>query len=410
MRAMDSGQIICQQMPAARKTLRVGVVTETYPPEVNGVAMTIGRMVAGLQHREHQVQLIRPRQNLLDNAASSPGFEEVLQRGVAIPRYDSLKLGLPAKQALLRLWARQRPDIVHLVTEGPLGWSALAAATKLRIPCSSDFHTNFHSYSRHYGVGWLKRPIVAYLRRFHNKADCTLVPTSALLEDLKGHGYLNLRVVARGVDTRLFDPARRSAVLRQSWGVKPEQPVAIYVGRLASEKNLPVVLQAYAAMKAAHRGVRLVLVGDGPERAALQASNREFVFAGMRTGEDLAAHYASGDIFLFPSTTETFGNVTIEAMASGLAVIAYDYAAAAEHISHGRNGLVAQFDDTAEFVALAANLVGDRQRIARFGRCARARAERIDWEEVHSEFESTLVDVIANHARQTVVTGMCLSI
>jgi glycosyltransferase involved in cell wall biosynthesis len=307
---------------------------------------------------------------------------------------------LPAKQALLRLWALQRPDLVHIVTEGPLGWSALAAAIKLRIPCSSDFHTNFHSYSKHYGIGWLKKPIVAYLRRFHNKANCTLVPTSAMLGDLEKHGYLNLRVVARGVDTHLFNPARRSAELRRQWGVNPQQPVALYVGRLAPEKNLPVVLQAYAAMKSMRRDARLVLVGDGPERAALQSAHADCVFAGMRSGEDLATHYASGDIFLFPSTTETFGNVTVEAMASGLAVIAYDYAAAAEHIRHGRNGVVAGCDNAREFTALAANLVCDPQRVANLGRHARASAERIDWEEVHGEFESALREVITLHERQ----------
>src|SRR6185369_11201600 len=112
MRAMDSGQIICQQLPTKRKILRVAVVTETYPPEVNGVAMTISRMVAGLQQRQHQIQLIRPRQHHGDSAANTQNFEEVLQRGVSIPRYDSLKMGLPAKQALLRLWALQRPDLV----------------------------------------------------------------------------------------------------------------------------------------------------------------------------------------------------------------------------------------------------------------------------------------------------------
>jgi len=392
---MDSGQIICQQLPTARRTLRVAVVTETYPPEVNGVAMTICRMVAGLQQRQHQIQLIRPRQHHHDSPAIQHNFEEVLQRGLAIPRYDSLKMGLPAKQALLRLWSVRRPDIAHIVTEGPLGWSALAAAGKLKIPCSSDFHTNFHSYSKHYGIGWLKKPIVAYLRKFHNKADCTLVPTSSMRQDLEQHGYLNVHVVARGVDTTLFHPARRSGALRTRWGVKPQQPVALYVGRLAPEKNLPLVMQSYAAIKSVCRDARLVLVGDGPERGALKAANPDIVFAGMRTGEDLAAHYASGDVFLFPSTTETFGNVTVEAMASGLAVIAYDYAAAAEHIEHGRNGLVADFDNAREFVDLAINLVNDPQRTAEFGRRARETTERIDWKHVHDDFEAALLDVIA---------------
>lgn len=401
MRAMDSQQIICQQLPTERKTLRIAVVTETYPPEINGVSMTISRMVAGLQQRQHQIQLIRPRQNRQDNAASEPNFEEVLQRGVSIPRYDSLKMGLPAKQALLRLWSLKRPDIVHIVTEGPLGWSALSAAAKLKIPCSSDFHTNFHSYSRHYGIGWLKRPIVAYLRKFHNRTQSTLVPTASMRDNLEQHGYRNLRVVSRGVDTRLFHPGRRSAALRQQWGVRPQQPVAMYVGRLAPEKNLPVVLQAFSRMQATCPEARLVLVGDGPARASLQAGNPALIFAGMRVGEDLAAHYASGDIFLFPSTTETFGNVTVEAMASGLAVIAYDYAAAAEHIEHSKNGLLAGFDNPREFASLATNLVNARERIAQMGRSARETAERIDWEYVHDDFEAALLDIVTTQDRMT---------
>lgn len=397
MRSMH-GQHITSPLPLTpRKTLRVAVVTETYPPEINGVATTISRMVAGLRQREHLVQLIRPRQSAHDSPASEPRFEEVLQWGIAVPRYDSLKMGLPAKRALLRLWSTQRPDIVHIVTEGPLGWSALAAAAKLEIPCSSDFHTNFHSYSRHYGIGWFKRPIIAYLRGFHNKANCTLVPTASMRENLEQHGYRNLRVVARGVDTRLFHPRRRSAALREQWGVTPHQPAVLYVGRLAPEKNLPVVMQAFGAMKSTCSEARLVLVGDGPARAALQAANPDFIFAGMRTGDELAAHYASGDVFLFPSTTETYGNVTVEAMASGLAVIAYGYAAAAEHIIHGRNGLVAEFDDAPHFVKLAANLVTDARRIADLGRRARATAESIDWESVHDEFEAALHAVVTTH-------------
>ena len=393
---MDSAQIICQQLPTARRIMRVAVVTETWPPEINGVAMTISRMVAGLQQRGHQVQLVRPRQHARDNPATTPNFEEVLHRGMPIPRYENLKLGLPAKQALVRLWSVQRPDLVHVVTEGPLGWSALAAAAKLKIPCSSDFHTNFHSYSKHYGIGWLKKPIVAYLRKFHNKADCTLVPTSAMLEDLERHGYLNLRVVARGVDTRLFHPGKRSEELRRQWGVRPEQPVVIYVGRLAPEKNLPVVMRAFHAMQLMCPEARLVLVGDGPERTALQTAHPAVIFAGMRSGEDLAAHYASGDVFLFPSITETYGNVTVEAMASGLAVIAYDCAAAAEHIQHGSNGLLADFDDAEGFVQLAENLINDPVRIGEFGRHARTTTEKIDWECVNNEFEAALLEVIAN--------------
>lgn len=411
MQAMDSPQIICQQLPIGRRTLRIAVVTETYPPEINGVSMTISRMVEGLQQRQHQIQLIRPRQNRQDNALRQPNFEEVLQRGVSIPRYDSLKMGLPAKQALSRLWSFNRPDIVHIATEGPLGWSAMSAAVKLKIPCSSDFHTNFHSYSRHYGIGWLKRPIVAYLRKFHNKTHSTLVPTASMLDDLKQNGYHNLRVVSRGVDTRLFHPEKRSAALRQQWGVVARQPVAIHVGRLAPEKNLPVVLQAFSAMQSVCPSARLVLVGDGPARTSLQAGNPGLIFAGMHVGEDLATHYASGDIFLFPSITETFGNVTVEAMASGLAVIAYDYAAAAEHIEHWKNGLLAAFDNPREFASLATNLINAPERIAQMGHRARQTAERIDWEYVHDDFEAALLDIVTTQDRMTTANdAACLSV
>lgn len=393
---MDSAQVLLQQLPTARRSLRVAVVTETYPPEVNGVAMTIGRMVAGLQARGHQVQLVRPRQHREDSPASLPNFEEVLKPGMAIPRYDMLKLGLPAKQALVRLWSLRRPDIVHIVTEGPLGWSALAAALKLKIPVSSDFHTNFHTYSKHYGIGWLKKPIAAYLRKFHNRALCTMVPTDSMRSELEQLGMKNLRVVSRGVDTALFSPRHRSSQLRGSWGAGSGDMVALYVGRLAPEKNLPLVLSAFDAMRRENARLRLVLVGDGPERASLQSRFPQHVFAGMRIGHDLAVHFASGDIFLFPSTTETYGNVTMEAMASGLAVIAYDYAAAAQHIRHGMSGLLARFDDVEDFTHLATGIAGDRGRARRLGAAARTVTEKLDWSWIVGDFETALLELAAH--------------
>ncbi len=392
---MDRERIVCRELLSGRKSLRIAVVTETYPPEVNGVAMTISRMVEGLKERGHCVQLVRPRQDPQDGPASNANFSEVLVRGIAIPRYDTLKMGLPAGGSLLRLWSATRPDIVHVVTEGPLGWSAVSAAMRLGIPCSSDFHTNFHSYSKHYGLGWLAKPVVGYLRKFHNRSNSTLVPIAALAERLRHEGYRDLRVVSRGVDTQLFHPNKRSALLRQRWGVEPQQPVVLYVGRLAAEKNLALLLRAFSAMRLLRPDALLVLVGDGPQRAALQAAHPDCRFAGQRTGEDLAAHYASGDVFLFPSVTETYGNVTVEAMASGLAVVAYDYAAAALHIGHGRNGLIADFDNARDLIRLAAGLIVDPERIAQLGRRARETAERIDWNCVHDEFAAALHETIA---------------
>lgn len=391
LHAMDAAEFTCQILPSLRPQLRIAVVTETYPPEVNGVAMTLGRLVNGLQLRNHQVQLIRPRQHADDQPHPTATFSEHLQRGIALPRYQGLKVGLPAKAALTRLWTRQRPDVVQIATEGPLGWSALAAANKLRLPVASDFHTNFHSYSSHYGFGLLRQAIVAYLRKFHNKAAVTLVPTEGIRRELAASGYENIEIIGRGVDTRLFHPGRRDPDLRARWGIHAGGTAVLYVGRLAAEKNLALVFRAFDAMRAAEPAARLVLVGDGPERAAWQARRPDAIFCGSRIGEALAAHYASGDVFLFPSLTETWGNVTIEAMASGLAVVAYDCAAAEEVIRHGENGLKAAPENEAAFIAEAVSLAraGTLQR--RLGSAAAARAAQLSWDAIIDSFERVLL-------------------
>ncbi len=389
--AMDAAELTCQTLPSMRPQLRIAVVTETYPPEVNGVAMTLGRLVDGLQVRNHQVQLIRPRQHVDDQPQPTATFTEHLQRGIALPRYEGLKMGLPAKAALTRLWTRQRPDVVQIATEGPLGWSALAAANKLRLPVASDFHTNFHSYSSHYGFGLLRRAIVAYLRKFHNKAAVTLVPTAGIRRELLGHGYENIEIIGRGVDTQLFHPGRREASLRARWGVRDNETVALYVGRLAAEKNLALVFDAFDAMREANPATRLVLVGDGPERANWQAKRPDAIFCGTQVGEPLAAHYASGDVFLFPSLTETWGNVAIEAMASGLVVVAYDCAAAKEVIRHGENGLKAQPEDEDAFIAQAVSLAPDTAQQRRLGTAAAARAAQLSWDAIIDSFERVLL-------------------
>lgn len=385
--------------PRGARSLHLTLVTETYPPEINGVAMTVARLTEGLRRRGHRVQLIRPRQGAAKEARPACTPEEVLTRGLPIPGYDGLRMGLPAGGRLRRLWRTQRPDLVHIVTEGPLGWSALNAARALGLPVTSSFHTNFHAYSHHYGLGWLATPIAAYLRAFHNRADLTLVPTTALQTGLAALGFKRLEVLARGVDTSLFAPTRRSAALRASWHAGPDTPVVLYVGRLAPEKNLALLFAAYGALRARRPDARLVLVGDGPLRETLARTNPEAVFAGPRTGEDLATHYASGDIFLFPSLTETFGNVTLEAMASGLAVVAFDYAAAHELIQHGENGLLVPFASAEDFCA-AALVLTDPGQLRALGAAARRRAAAFDWALIHDRFEALLYQVLDSRQRR----------
>ncbi len=378
-----------------RRRLYVSVVTETYPPEVNGVALTVQQFVHGLLAQGHRVQLVRPRQPIdadipVDEA--SQDFELILHKGLPLPFYKGLHLGLPAGKLLQRLWRQTTPDLVHLVTEGPLGASALNAARRLNIPITSAFHTNFHSYSHHYGLGFLRDIITVYLRRFHNRCHCTLVPTAQLKAQLETMGFDNIRILSRGIDTERFTPARRSQALRQRWGAQGDDPVVLYVGRLAAEKNLEFGVKAFFAMRDRHPGARFVLVGDGPLRESLEGRYPDLIFPGMLSGDDLVAHYASADIFLFPSLTETFGNVILEAMASGLAVVAYDYAAAETQIQHGVNGLKVPVGDEKAFVAEATALVGDSQRIKVLGDAARESVMAQGWQRVTLDLEQLFLE------------------
>jgi glycosyltransferase involved in cell wall biosynthesis len=377
--------------------MRIAMVTETYPPEVNGVARTVALVAHGLRARGHEIDLVRPRQGVRDRALEETGLRELLRPGFRIPRYPQLRMGLPSRKALMRAWSELTPDIVHIATEGPLGGSALAAALALGIPVATDFHTNFDAYSGHYGAGWFAGLVRAHLRRFHNRAGCTMVPTDELAARLEQQGFLRLRVVGRGVDATAFSPAKRSSELRARWGAGEDTPVALCVSRFAPEKNFPLVLDAYRAMRAVRATTRLVLVGDGPMAGALQRSGEGIVVAGRLVNGELSAHYASADVFLFPSVTETFGNVTVEAMASGLAVVACDYAAARQHIVHGRSGLLVAVDDRAGFIEHAAALARDLPRARSLGRNARAAAEPLNWERVVAEFEVALRETIAAH-------------
>lgn len=388
--------------PQTSVPLKIALVSETYLPEVNGVSITLGHMVKGLMNRQHSIHLIRPRQNKLDTPQKTPFFCETLVTGMPILGYPELKTGLPAKGKLLKLWQQQRPDIVHIATEGPLGWSAMAAARQLDIPISTDFHTNFHSYTQHYGIGLLQKPIAAYLRYFHNKTGCTIVPTTALQQELLAQGYQNVQVVGRGVDVTLFHPDKRSDALRATWGADENTPVVLLVSRIASEKNLPLVIETFYAMRLVQPKAILVMVGDGPAKAALQKQYPDVIFAGMRTGADLAAHYASGDVFLYPSLTETYGNVTVEAMSSGLATLAYDYAAAQQYIRHEINGLLAPFNDAPAFTAHAVHLIADAARIQSLRVQGRKTVESLTWEKIMHDLETVLLNTIHLQGAQNV--------
>ena len=375
--------------------LTIDIVSETAPPEVNGVAMTVGRLVDGLRHRGHRVTLVRPRPD-----GGEPGDGDVTVRGLPLPGYPAVRFGLPAGFLLRRRWSDHRPDVVHVVTEGPLGWSAVRTARRLGIPVTSGFHTNFDHYSVHYGLGWLRPVIATYLRSLHRQALATVVPTAALAAELAGEGIPGVRVVGRGVDTGLFDPARRSAALRESWGAGEDDLVCVYVGRLAAEKNLDLVVRGFAAILEQRPSARLVWVGDGPSREVLAQAPLPQHFAGVQRGAELASHYASADLFLFPSLTETYGNVVAEAMASGLPVLAYHSAAAAELIVDGANGVTVTPGDELAYLDAARRITdADAAWRRRLGIAARQTMLARGWEHVVARFEAVLRETVSLRGR-----------
>ena len=233
----------------------------------------------------------------------------------------------------------------------------------------------------------MQRPIYDYLRRLHNRTACTLVPTDELRKRLLADRFANVEVLGRGVDSRRFTPSHRSDELRKRWGLGRNDQAVIYVGRLAAEKNLPLAVHAFRAMRAANPNLRFIIVGDGPFYQDIYADEPGVVFCGMQTGEPLAEHYASADIFLFPSETETFGNVTLEALASGLAVVAFDYAAAHIHIEHQQQGLLVPLGDHEGFIGAARELAGNPARVTTLRTAARRKAQLLDWQGVADRFE-----------------------
>lgn len=375
---------------------RFALVTETYAPQINGVANTLGRLTDGLLLRQHAVQLIRPAQAGEAIGSETRGaFSELRVRGLPIPGYPELQWGLPASSKLQRLWRHARPDAVYLATEGPLGWSALRVARRMGIPVISGFHTNFQQYSNHYGLSLLHNPMMNYLRWFHSRTQLTLTASPSQLRTLMRAGMHNLALLGRGVDCERFHPAHRDQVLRASWQVGADDLVLLHVGRLAAEKNLALLVQAWHRLQRAQRPgaqrLRLVIVGDGPSRAELQRQLPDALFTGTLKGPPLARAYASADLFVFPSITETFGNVVTEAMASGLAVCAFDLAAAHQHIRDRFSGCLATEGHESLFIENLDWLIRDAEGRRSIRLHARHRACQLGWSEVVQRFEGYLL-------------------
>jgi len=375
--------------PAAG-ALRIALFTGNYTYIVDGVSRTLHRAVEHLERRGHRVLVF-------GSAGTGPGIpapgEFVAVPSVPIPGRGEYRFSTRLSRAARARLDAFAPDLLHIATPDILGLAALRYGRRRGLPVVASFHTHYGSYLRYYGAGWLEPAMWAFLRWFYARCDLTCVPSLSMLEELRAQGFAgDLRLWARGVDAEAFNPRHRDPAWRRTLGIGDGEVVVAFVSRLVKEKGLGAF--AAATEELTRRGIshRLLIVGEGPERARLAARLPGAIFTGHLEGAQLARAYASADVFLFPSETETFGNVTLEAMASGLPAVCADATGSSFIVEDGVCGYLAPAEGLARPLA---ELVTDPALRERMGAAARARAEGFSWKEALRLLEGCYREALA---------------
>lgn len=356
--------------------MRIAFFTETFLPATDGVVTRLRHTIEELLEMGDDMLVIAPKYG--EGPGSYKGVPIHRVPGVPFPPYPQIKLA-PVTPGVGRALKKFRPDLIHAVNPFILGPATVFHARRLKIPLVASYHTNVATYARYYNMGSLYDAGRWYTRTLHNKADLNFCTSQHALDYLAGEGIKNLRLWPQGVDARRFHPDKFS----KKWRVRmtaghPADRLLLYVGRLGREKGIGSLKPVLERVP----GTRLAIVGDGPARRDLE---REFagtptVFTGVRKGPQLAKAYASADAFVFPSTTETLGLSMLEALASGLPVIAARAGATAEVVADGRAGLLYEPDSLDSLVGAVRKMFSDEARRLTLSRGARAAAEERDWE------------------------------
>lgn len=371
------------------RVVRVAIVAESFLPNMNGVANSVLRILEHLGRTGHEAMLVAP-----DTVAGLPpaprehdGVPVHRVPAIMVPKVSSLPVGLPQPglTAELRAFA---PDVVHLASPFLLGAGGLGAAHRLDLPTVAVYQTDVAGFAESYGLGLTSRAAWAWTRRLHKGCTRTLAPSTAAVDALATHGIPRVHKWARGVEITRFAPSRRSEALRQSWMRGHDKLVVGFVGRLAPEKHV----ERLTALAADPR-IQLVIVGDGPDRRALQASMPGAVFTGQLGGTELAEAYASLDVFVHPGEHETFCQAVQEALSSGVPVIGPDAGGPRDLVAHCRNGYLLPVDRFAELLPSAIDALTDRRMRARFGEAARQSVLHRTWPAICDQLVQHYVDV-----------------
>ncbi len=363
--------------------MRVAIFSEVYWPMVSGVGVTLRRLADSLLARGHAVR-VYSASYALPHSGDRPEVCRSPSRPFFL--YPDVQWAFPRHRTLVADVARFQPDVVHLATEFAMGYAGARVARQLALPVVASAHTDYEQYASRYRVDWAVRAGWRYLRWFYGQAETVLCPTRIYEEHLHARGVTNTGIWSRGVDARVFHPDFRSNAFRGALGAREGDLVVTYIGRMAREKNLELLLEAWTLLRARHPSARLVLVGEGPlEEQIAQRALPGVHLTGLLTGRDLAEAYASADLFAFPSVTETFGNVLLEAMASGLPSVVAAAGGVLEFARHGRNAWLVEPSSADALAHGMDRLLTDHELRHGLGRGALATAAARGWEGVDDQ-------------------------
>ena len=368
---------------SADRPLRIALFSEVYWPMVSGVGVTLLRLTEALQRRGHQVRVYSA------TYALPPGGDRPeVHRSPSVPffLYPDVQWAFPRLRDVVDDLSRFRPDVVHVATEFSLGIAGVKAARQLGIPIVASAHTDYDQYAVRYGVPWALRAGWHYLRWFYGQAHRVLCPSRIYEEHLHSRGVTHTGVWSRGVDPDEFHPRFRSEAYRERFGVGPGDLLVTYIGRIAREKNLELLLRAWEALVGSRAGAQLVLVGRGPLEEDIRRRELPGVHVtGLMKGRELAEAYASADLFTFPSPTETFGNSLLEAMGSGLPSLVAAAGGVLEFAEHGRNAWLVAPNSTEGITAGLARLLSDAALRRRLVEGALQTAGERRWDGVYDQ-------------------------
>ena len=375
--------------------MRIALFSEVYWPMVSGVGVTLLRLTKALEARGHEVRVYSASYALPKGQSDRPE----VHRSPSVPLflYPDVQWAFPRLRDVTEDLSRFGPDVVHVATEFALGLAGLKAARQLKLPVVASAHTDYDKYAARYGVDWALRVGWHYLRWFYGQAYRVLCPSRIYQEHLHTRGVTHTGVWSRGVDPKEFHPSFRSESYRRSLGLAPDDLLVTYIGRIAREKNLTQLLAAWDALTPNRGTAQLALVGRGPLEEEIRRRQIPGVHVlGLMHDRALAEAYASADVFVFPSATETFGNSLLEAMGSGLPCLAAGAAGVLEFAHHGRNAWLVAPNSAGSIAQGLRRLMEDpalRHRLA-LGGLATAAERR--WEEVYDRLLDDYREAIEN--------------